>query len=140
METLVLREERPSFNYLNDFGGFWKPGKVGDKEKGEVVKGYRIKKPKDDQQTPPSQRNPGTEIQRAMESAYHARHSERPRRGSEDIESEDAQPTNNQLLLVKLLEAYQEATDVEPQRILLHRIKKLSKYISNPDDPYCQCG
>jgi len=26
METLVLREERPSFNYLNDFGGFWKPG------------------------------------------------------------------------------------------------------------------
>jgi len=28
METLVLREERPSFNYLNDFGGFWKPGTV----------------------------------------------------------------------------------------------------------------
>jgi len=26
MEILVLREERPSFNYLNDFGGFWKPG------------------------------------------------------------------------------------------------------------------
>jgi len=29
METLVLREERPSFNYLNDFGGFWKPGGYG---------------------------------------------------------------------------------------------------------------
>jgi len=28
METLVLREERPSFNYLNDFGGFWKPGHI----------------------------------------------------------------------------------------------------------------
>jgi len=26
METLVLREERPPFNYPNDFGGFWKPG------------------------------------------------------------------------------------------------------------------
>lgn len=117
-------------------GDVWiRPHRVGDKEEGEIIKKYRLKKPGEESGDKPASRNPDSLVQESMRGAYRGA---RPRQTAPVNLSGGSGSMGREELIARLMEAYRASgDDPEGRAAIMQRIRRLSGHRENPG--YCDC-